>query len=100
MSFWSKVKRIGIGLLTVGITEYVRKGRGAKPRDAVDAIIEEAISSVLASAVGLGEYSDVEHALYNKLDGYGYNARRDVTLRHRINSRLPSAFAAYKRGQV
>ncbi len=101
MSFWSTVKRIGVGLLTVGIAEYVRKGRGAKPRDAVDALIEEAIGLVFKTAAGqFGEYADVERALYDKLDGYGLDARRDATLRHRINSRLPSAFAQHKRGQA
>ena len=100
MSFWSKIGGVAKGFLPVVLGVFLRKGRGAKPRDAVDAILEEAIGQVLKSAVGLGEYADVERVLYGVLDGYGYDARWDSALRHRINQRLPSAFAAYKREQV
>ena len=95
---WRKIGRFALGLLSVGVSEYIRRGRGAKPRDAVDAIIEEAIKAVLGSVTGLMEYRDVERELYSKLDGYGY--RDHPALRTRVDARLPSAFAEYKRRQV
>lgn len=101
MSFWSKIGGVAKGFVPVLLGVFLRKGRKAKPRDAVDAIIEEAIGLVFKAAAGqFGEYADVERALYDELDGYGYNARDDAILRHRISARLPSAFAQHKRGQV
>ncbi len=98
-SRWRKVGRFVKSFLPSLLMMFLRKGRGAKPRDAVEAILREAISRVLES-YAFADYGDVEQALYKELRTRGFDASKDSAMQLRINRALPTAFAQYKRGQV
>jgi len=43
LSFWSKIKKWAPRVLTIGLIVYLKKGKKMKPRDVVNAVIDDLI---------------------------------------------------------